>query len=99
MRRVWTFGVVIGHPLSDPGPRVGACLKGVQIHALILQGSPQTLNHAVVASRAFSIHADLDLRVSQHVDPTATGELRSLDALLSVKQRSELDLSVFGGAR
>jgi len=38
-------------------------LEGVQIDEFILQGSPQPLDHAVVDPTAFSIHADLDLRI------------------------------------
>ena len=52
--------------------------KGVQIDAFVLQRPPKTLDHPIVDPAPFTIHADLDLRIRQHVDPIATGELAAL---------------------
>ncbi len=71
----------------------------MQVHAFILQRPPQTLDHAVINPAAFAVHANLDLRIAQYVDPVAAGKLAALDALLSVKRRSEPDLFVCGDAR
>ena len=57
----------------------------------MLQGRPEPFDHAVTAPRAFAVDTDHDLRVCQHIVPSAAGELRALDALLSVKRRSEPD--------
>jgi len=35
--RMGSLRVVVGHPLADPGPRLGAGLEGVEVHALVLQ--------------------------------------------------------------
>lgn len=73
--------VVVGDPLADPGARVGACLEGIQVDTFILEGPPQSFDHAVVSPCTFPVHADLDLCVCQHVDPRATGELAALVAV------------------
>jgi hypothetical protein len=50
----------------------------VQIYAFILERPPEPLNHPIIDSAPFTIHADLDLRISQHVDPISTCELAAL---------------------
>ena len=99
MGRMWALRVVVGQPFSDPSPHFRTCFKGIQIDAFILQGAPQPFNHTIVAPCTFSAHADLNLCVRQYVDPSTAGKLGALDALQSVKQRSEPDLSVCGDAR
>ena len=63
----------------------------MQIDLLIFDAAPQPLHEDVVTPRALAVHADLDVRVLQHLDEVDRGELRPLEALLSVKQRSEPD--------
>ena len=78
MGGVRAFRVVIGQPLFDTSLCVRASFKGVQIDALILQRPPEALNHSIVDPAAFSVHADLDLRISQNLDPISTCELAAL---------------------
>ena len=75
---MWAFRVVVGQPFSDPSPHFRTCLKSIQINAFILQRPPEPFDHAVVAPRAFTVHADLDLCISEHVDPSITGKLAAL---------------------
>jgi hypothetical protein len=42
------LGIVVGHPLADPGPRLGAGLEGVEIDAFVFQRPPQALEEDVV---------------------------------------------------
>ena len=91
MGGVRAFGVVIGQPLSDARLCLGASFEGMQINAFVLQRPPEALNHSIVDPAPLTVHADLDLRITQNLDPIATGELTALDALLSVKRRSEPD--------
>jgi len=72
---VRAFRVVISQPLFDTSLCVCASFKGVQIDAFILQRPPEALNHSIVDPAAFSVHADLDLRISQNLDPISTCEL------------------------
>ena len=44
-------------------------------------------------------HARFQIVLAEKYLPLAAGELRALDALLSVKPQSEPDLSVCGGER
>ena len=78
---------VVSQPFADTCLGLSATLEGVEVHAFVLQGSPQTLDPAVVDPPPFAVHADLDLCLGQHVDPSTAGELAALDALLSVKRR------------
>jgi hypothetical protein len=75
---VLAFRVVIGQPLFDTSLCVCASFKGVQIDAFILQRPLEALNHSIVDPAAFSVHADLDLRISQNLDPISTCELAAL---------------------
>ena len=38
--RMRPLGILVGHPLADPGPRLGAGLESVEIDALVLQRTP-----------------------------------------------------------
>ena len=43
-----------------------------------LERSPEPFDHAIVSPRAFTVHADLDLRIGSDIDPAATGKLATL---------------------
>lgn len=76
--RVRPLGVVILQPFPDARLRLGAFLKGMQVHTFVFQRPPQKFDHAIVDPAALAIHADLDLRVAQHVDPVTAGELAAI---------------------
>ena len=42
--RVRTLGVVIGNPPAKASPQLGAGLEGMEIDALVLQGSPKAFD-------------------------------------------------------
>jgi len=50
----------------------------MQVNALVLQRPPKTLEHPIVDPTPLTVHADLDLRIRQHVDPVSAGELAAL---------------------
>ena len=58
-----------------------SAIEGVQEDAFVLPRSPQPFDHAVVTPCTFAIHADLDLCICQHVDPSAAGKLAALVAV------------------
>ena len=78
MGRVWPLGVVILQPFPDTSLGFRAFLEGMQVNAFVLQRPPQTLDHAVVDPATFAVHADLDLRILQHINPVTAGELAAL---------------------
>ena len=61
----------------------------VQIHCLLLQGSPEPLDEDVVQIAAPPIHRDFDIGLRQRFDRIRARVLATLDALLSVKPRFE----------
>lgn len=48
------------HPVADTGACVRSGLRGMQIDALILLGSPQPLNEDVVQIATLAVHRDAD---------------------------------------
>jgi len=96
--------VVEGEIPADPGACLGDAGIGPQVDLLIFDAPPQTLDEDVVAPSPLAIdyrqgiarqcperHADFDLSGGQHLDEVGRGKLTALDALLSVKRRSEPD--------
>ena len=63
----------------------------VQIHCLLLQGSPEPLDEDVVQIAAAPIHRIFDIGLRECLDPIRARVLATLDALLSVKPRFEPD--------
>jgi len=55
--------------------------------------------YRVIVTIPTSAHARFQIVLAEKYLPLAAGELRALDALLSVKPQSEPDLSVCGGER
>ena len=63
----------------------------MQVDTLVFQGAPQPLSEDIVEEPAFPIHRDPHPGTPQPIRPSEGRELGSLDALLSVKRRSEPD--------
>lgn len=85
------LGVVECHPVLDDAPGLEAIADLLEIDRLLLQAPPQPFDADVVEVAAPPIHRDARACRGQRRDPRRSGELRSLDALLSVKRRSEPD--------
>ena len=77
-----TLGVVIGDPAAKASPELRAGLEGMEIDALVLQGSPKAFDEDVVHPSTPAIHADADLSVAQHV---GEGLRRKLAALIGIE--------------
>ena len=65
----------------------------------LFQKIEEAFGYGVVMAVPAMAHAGFQIVLAKKCLPLTAGELRSLDALLSVKQRSEPDLSVCGDAR
>lgn len=76
-----SFGLPSGFPSVPPDQ---LCLEGIE----------KRLNHSIVITIALAAHRDLEAVRGQTSLIVVRTVLRSLDALLSVKRRSETDLSV-----
>ncbi len=83
--------VVEGQMPADSGACLGDAGLGPQVDLLIFDAPRRTLDDDVVAPSPLAIHADFDLSGGQHLDEVGRGQLTALDALLSVKRRSEPD--------
>ena len=64
-------------PRRNPGIGFPRILKGVEMHAFVLERTPEPLDHHVVAPATLAIHADGDPVTAQDLQKRATGELRS----------------------
>ena len=73
-----TLGVVIGDPPAKASLQFGTGLEGMEVDALVLQGSPEPLDEDVVHPPAPAVHADTHLGVAQHAGERETGELTAL---------------------
>jgi hypothetical protein len=62
-------------------PSLGYIVVRVQVHLLVLQGSPQPLDQDVVAPAAPAVHADLDPALEEHRREFLGAELRALSLL------------------
>lgn len=63
----------------------------MEVDFLVFDRTPEPLDEDIVPPRPLAIHRDGDFRLLQHGGEVDGGELRSLDALLFVKQRSWFD--------
>ena len=70
---------------GQTGPKLGWRFVGTQVHVLVLDAAPQTLDEHVVHPPALAIHADRNGVVLEHVRERFRGELGPLDALMFVK--------------
>lgn len=86
-----SFRVVEPDPVFDHPFGFEAVLQFVQMDGLLFEGSPLQFYEDIFEIAPASVLQDFDIGFSQGRDPSRTCKLRSLDALLSVKQRSEPD--------
>lgn len=70
--------IVIGDPGADPLTGFRAGLEGVQVDALVFQGSPEALDHPIIDPAPAAVHRDLHLGVMQYIGEVGAGELRAL---------------------
>src|SRR5262249_9786188 len=75
---MWTLGIVEIEIASYAATGFGNAVIGPQIHLLVFDASPQTLNEHVVAPSALAIHADRYSPVSESAGERRTGELATL---------------------
>jgi hypothetical protein len=66
---------------------------------LCLDGLEECLDGGVLGAITLTTHRDLELMLAQNLLIVVRTILAAMDALLSVKQRSEFDLSVCGDAQ
>src|SRR4051812_44939667 len=59
--RVWPLGIVVSHPLANPGPGLGAGFEGLKVDALVFHGPPQALDEDVVYPASFAVHRHLHI--------------------------------------
>src|SRR5271169_793033 len=85
-----TFFVVPPDPIANAVSCLTACLKCIEIDAIILQGSPQSFNHDIVYPAASAVHGDLHVSVRECLGKRNTCKLA---ALISVEY---CRLAVFG---
>ena len=78
-------GVVETEVAGQTCPKLGGRFVGTQVHVLVLDAAPQTLDEHVVHPSALAIHADRDGVTLEHVGERVRGELAPLDALMFVK--------------
>lgn len=70
--------VVERDELAEAGLDVGDRVVGLEIHLLILDGSPEAFDKDVVPPAAFAIHADLDAMFLEGAGEFDAGELAAL---------------------
>src|SRR3982074_3100174 len=64
--------------LADAGPRIADAVVGMQIDLLVLDRLPEPLDEDVVTPAAFTVHADLDAVILEHLGKLGAGELAAL---------------------
>ena len=80
-RRVGPAPVVEVHPPADAGPGLRASGELGQVHALVLERSPQALDKHVVHPAALAVHRDANASRLEHVGEVDAGELTPLVAI------------------
>ena len=71
-------GVVEAEVAGETCPKLGGRFVGTQVHVLVLDAAPQTLDEHVVHPSALAIHADRNGVALEHVGERLTGELGPL---------------------
>ena len=56
-------------------PHLAAGLEGVQVDALVFQGSPEPFDHNVVGPAPLAVHGDAGPGLLEHVGERVAGEL------------------------
>src|SRR5205823_1214405 len=75
---MWTLAVVEVQIASDGAAGFTDALVGPQIHLLVFDASPQTLNEYVVTPSALAIHADRNAFLGKCAGERSTSELATL---------------------
>src|ERR1017187_4067828 len=63
---------------ADRVARLADALVGPQIHLLVFDAAPQSLDEHVIAPSPFTVHADGDGVAGEHAGEGCAGELRAL---------------------
>ena len=63
---------------ADRSAGLGHAVVGSEIHLLVFDAAPQSLNEDVVVPRALPVHADRDAILDQHANERHARELRAL---------------------
>src|SRR5277367_6636601 len=97
--------IVEDHPVTDPPTSLPSAREGMQIDALVLQRTPQTLDEDVVEEPAASIHRDAYSGLFQPPRPCPRRELAALVGVEDLRstmagqrliQRIDAELHVHG---
>lgn len=92
-------------PASQTLANLAAGLEGVQVDALIFQGTPQPFDHDVVPPAPLAIHRNADLSVLEELGERIAGELAPLvgvedlglaEASQGVFERGNAEIGVHG---
>src|SRR5438105_361103 len=75
---MWTLGIVEIEIASNGAAGFADALVGPQIHLLVFDASPQTLDEHVVAPGALAIHADRYSPLGKRAGERRAGELAAL---------------------
>lgn len=78
MGRMGPVMIIEVDPPADPNPGVAPARDGVQVDALVLEGSPQPLDKDVVEEPPLAIHRDARAGLLQAVRPGPGCELAAL---------------------
>src|SRR5471032_2563219 len=79
---MWPPAVVEVQVAADRSAGLANAVVGVQIHLLIFDAAPQSLDEDIVPPSPFAVHADRNVVVSEH---TGEGQARELRALIRVE--------------
>jgi len=63
---------------AELAARLGEGLVGFQVDVVVLHAPPQALDEDVIQPAAATVHADLDVVVTEHAREALTGELCAL---------------------
>src|ERR1700686_4231250 len=75
---MWSGAIVESEISADRGARLADALVGAQIHLLVFDAAPQSLDEHVIPPSPFTVHADGDGVAGEHAGECRAGELRAL---------------------
>src|SRR5882757_5153706 len=75
---MWTAAIVKIEIMADRVPCFADAFVGPQIHLLVFDAAPQSLDEHVVPPSPFAVHADGDAVAGEHAGKRRAGELRAL---------------------
>src|SRR5215831_2551113 len=82
---MWTFAIVEAEMASNGAAGFTDALVGSQIHFLVFDASPQTLNKHIVSPGPLAIHADRNSPVGKNTGERRAGELAALICVEDVR--------------